>query len=147
MQFKDEVPGQQSGPLGALSSSIQKTFFTRERLDIDQTAAKYGSPDPNISRISQGMNNMRLTNGKTYGVAELPESAPLVYPDLDQAIHTLAAEHTGGDSQGQGSKSSSITAKLKSAGEWTNDYLDRRAHAFYVSCLPAFGVANVLISL
>ncbi|VUC35235.1 unnamed protein product [Clonostachys rosea] len=131
MQFKDEVPGQQSGPLGALSSSIQKTFFTKERLDMDQTAAKYGSPDPNMSRISQGMNNMRLTNGKTYGVAELPESAPLVYPDLDQAIHTLAAEDNGGDSQAQGSNSSNIMAKFKSAGEWTNDYLDRRSHAFY----------------
>ncbi|CAG9982981.1 unnamed protein product [Clonostachys byssicola] len=142
MQFKDEVPGQQSGPLGALSSSIQKTFFTKERLDIDQTAAKYGSPDPNVSRISQGMNNMRLTNGKTYGVAELPESAPLVYPDLDQAIHTLATEDTGGDPQTQGSKSSGIMAKFKSAGEWTNDYLDRRSHAFYEAENPGTSLST-----
>jgi hypothetical protein len=125
MAFKDEVPGQQSGQLTKLSSALGQTIVSSGRLDINQTVAKYASP--NIAGISKLKNNLRLTSGETHGEMELPEAAPLVYPDLDRA----AAAVEGGEKAPEGTRE-----KLKGAGAWVQDYMDRKAQASYVSiCL------------
>lgn len=132
MTFKDVVPGQQTGPLYKLASSLGRSLFASEKLDINQTVAKYSSPDPDISRLKKGLKDIRLTSGRTHGQIELPEAAELVFPDLDQAAkQALAGEGDGGD-KGKG-KEPGTRERFKNAGTWVQDYLDRRGQAFYVS--------------
>lgn len=126
MTFKDDIPGQQSGPLYKLSSSLGKTLFASEKLDINQTAAKYSNPDPNMSRLKKGLKDIRLTSGQTHGQIELPEAAELVFPSLDHVAEQALAEDGKGKEPG-------IRDKFKDAGTWVQDYLDRRGQAFYVT--------------
>lgn len=131
MAFKDDVPaGKQSGPLSSLSKKIGHTFFSteKEELDIYQTAEKYRNPKPDMSAISKGLSNMRLTSGTTQGQLALPESAPLIYPHIDKAVVQVLQEQGDGKGEQTGMKE-----KFSSAGQWVNEYLDGRASAFYVS--------------
>ncbi|KAH8900381.1 hypothetical protein GQ53DRAFT_708184 [Thozetella sp. PMI_491] len=131
MAFKDQVPGQQSsGPLSRLTGMLGQSLVSSERLDINQTAAKYSNPDPELSKIKKGLQNIRLASGKTYGQLELPESAELVFPDLDRAVDKeMNAEGKGKGTAG----SSNFKDKMKGAGEFVQDYLDRRAQAQYAA--------------
>lgn len=123
MAFKDEVPGQQPrGPLSRLAGTLGKSLFSSERLDINQTAAKYSSPDPEMTRPKKGLKDMRLASGKTYTEFELPEAAELIYPDLDRAVGTQMQEGK-----------MSTKDKFKGAGAWVQDYMDRKAQANFVS--------------
>ncbi|KAK7735760.1 hypothetical protein SLS63_003718 [Diaporthe eres] len=128
MAFKDEVPGQQPrGPLSKLANATGKALFSAERLDINQTVAKYSNPDTDMSKLKKGMQNIRLVSGKTHGEIELPEAAALVFPDLDRAADTDLNQ------QGKGKEavSESTKEKWKGAGKWVQDYLDRKAQASY----------------
>lgn len=116
MVFKDTVPGQQQQQQGGWGS-----LFSRERMDMNQTVEKFSNPDLNATRFKKGLNGIRLVSGKTRGEIELPEAAALVYPDLNR----VALEEREG--------LAGVRDKLKNAGEWYNDYSDRRAHAFFVS--------------
>lgn len=127
MAFKDQVPGQQQGMLGKVAGSLGKTIFSKDKLDINQAAKKFSSPDPNMSKFKKGMNNIRLVSGETQGEIELPEAAALVYPGLDRAI----AQAVEGQSEVE---QAGMREKMKGAGAWVNDYMDRRAQTFYVSC-------------
>ena len=119
MSFKDDVEG---GGMPGVLGKVGKNLFKKEKLDVNQVAAKYSNPDPNRSKIKKGMDKIRLQSGDTYGEMQLPESAPLVYPYLDQA----AARGS------QSERSGGIGDKFRGAGEWVQDYLDRRAHASLV---------------
>lgn len=125
MAFKDEIPGQQAlGPLSNLAGTLGQTMFKSERLDINQTAAKYSNPDPELSKLKRGLKNIRLVNGKTHSEIELPEAAALVYPDLDRvAERDLEQEEKG--------KGPGVKDKWKGAGKWVQGYLDRKAQAAY----------------
>lgn len=136
MMFKDVVPGQQSGPLYKLAGSLGKSLFASEKLDINQTVAKYSNPDPDLSRLKKGLKDIRLTSGQTHGQIELPEAAELVFPDLDQAAQQALAGDGDGGGKGKGNESGT-REKFKNAGTWVQDYLDRRGQAFYVSHAPA----------
>lgn len=57
MVFKDKVPGQQQGALGA---SLRQTLFSREKLDMNQTVEKFSNPDPNTTKFKKGLNDIRL---------------------------------------------------------------------------------------
>lgn len=130
MAFKDEVPGQQPrGPLSKLANATGKALFSAERLDINQTVAKYSNPDAEMSKMKKGMQNIRLVSGKTRGEIELPEAAALVFPDLDRAADSDLQQ------QGKGEEvvNESTKEKWKGAGKWVQDYLDRKAQASYVS--------------
>ncbi|KAB8212018.1 hypothetical protein BDV34DRAFT_219231 [Aspergillus parasiticus] len=117
MAFKDDVPGQQSGALGQLSQKLGKTLFGLEKVDINQPVEKPTfDPAPTIAK---------LASGKTHGLIELPEAAPLVYPDLDRAA-ARAMEGNGREAEG-------TREKMKSAGAWVQDYMDRKAQASYAS--------------
>ncbi|KAJ5151129.1 uncharacterized protein N7482_010381 [Penicillium canariense] len=130
MAFKDEIAGQQSGSLYRLSSSLGKALFATERLDINETVAKFSNPDPEMSKLKKGLKDIRLTSGQTRGQIELPQAAELVFPDLDRVVeHALEEE---GKAKGK-SKESGTRDKLKNAGTWVQDYLDRRGQAFYAS--------------
>lgn len=120
MAFKDDDPGTQN-----------RGLFSSQRLDINQTAKKYSSVDPGMSRLKKGLKDIRLTSGTTYGEVQLPESAPLVYPDLDRAA-SRDMQQTG---NGKGPENESVKEKWKGAGKWVSNYLDRKAQAAYVSPL------------
>ena len=138
MAFKDEVPGQQPrGPLSKLSGTVGKSLFSSERLDINQTVAKYSNPDPEMSRTKKGLQNIRLVSGKTRSELELPEAAALVYPDIDRA----AQKDLEQEGKGKGKDDESTKNKWKGAGLWVQDYLDRKAQATYVS--PRIRVVTV----
>lgn len=131
MAFKDEVPGGQQprGPLGKLAGAAGKALFSKERMDINQTVAKYSKADPEMTRTKKALQNMRLSSGKTLREVELPEAAGLVYPDLDRAAQKDLEE----EGRGKGAEDESIMEKWKGAGKWVQDYLDRKAQAAYVS--------------
>jgi len=130
MAFKDVVPGQQSGgPLTRLATTLGKTLFAAERLDISQTAAKYSNAEQTMPGWQKGLKSIRLASGRTYGEVELPEAAPLVYPYLDHA----AERDLDPDGKGKATDNSGAKEKWKSAGKWVQDYLDRRSQVFYVS--------------
>ncbi|KAJ6107490.1 hypothetical protein N7523_008813 [Penicillium sp. IBT 18751x] len=132
MCFKDQVPSQQQGLLSNLSNSLGKTLFASKKLDLNETIAKYSNPDPNMSSMSKQLKNIRLASGKTYGQVELPESAELVFPDLDR----VAAQELGMKTNEKRPENSGIREKFKDAGIWVQDYMDRRAQVFYESENP-----------
>ncbi|KAE8317130.1 hypothetical protein BDV41DRAFT_573233 [Aspergillus transmontanensis] len=125
MSFKD----QQEGLLRGLSGATGQALFTKKELDINETVEKYSNPDPNMSKFKKGLKNVRLVSGKTHGELELPEAAALLYPHLDRAAAEAAQGETG------------MRDKLKYAGEWVNDYLDRRAHAHCEAQHPGTALA------
>ncbi|KAH6888389.1 hypothetical protein B0T10DRAFT_573104 [Thelonectria olida] len=146
MAFKDEVPGQQSGPLGRLSQTLGQTLFATGRVDVNQSGAKPNfDPNPTIAKytqtdehaetnkIKQQLKNIRVVSGKTRGQIQLPEAAPLVYPDLDRA----AAQAT----DGKGKESEAMSEKFKGAGAWVQDYFDRKAQASYEYNNPGSSLA------
>lgn len=132
MAFKEETPGQQAGgPLNRLASTLGKSFFSTERLDIHQTAAKYSNPDPGMSKLKKGVRDMRVASGKTYTEVELPEAASLIYPNLDRVIEDDRGIQQDGE-QIHADKTG-IKDKFKGAGAWFQDYRDRKAQATFVS--------------
>lgn len=134
MAFKDEVPGQQPrGPLSKLAGTLGKSLFSSEKLDINQTAAKYSNPNLEMSKFKKSLKDIRLVSGKTYTEVELPEAAALVYPDLDRAVEKEMQQEGNGEGKGKGVEKTSTKDKFKGAGAWVQDYLDRKAQATFVS--------------
>jgi hypothetical protein len=136
MTFKDGVRGQNFGLLNQLFAKEEvgpdetgdMTPLSRadaRALSIDKAAARVGISDPEESRFKKKWRDMsKLSSGKTYGEVELPENAPLLYPDLERA----AAQACNGEMVREG-----VLGKVRAAGEWTEEYKDRRANVFYVS--------------
>ena len=62
-------------------------------------------------------NDLKLTTGKTHTELELPEAAPLIFPNLDAA----ADEEEAGKKQNA----------FKKSGKFISNYIDQRAHATY----------------
>jgi hypothetical protein len=67
------------------------------------------------------MKNIRLASGQTRGAIHIPESAPLIFPDIDKAIATQGPE--------------TFKDKAKDAKSFLGDYMDRRAQLQYVSTI------------
>lgn len=127
MAFKDETRSRSAER--ALVSTVvldRKGSFAREELDINQRVAKYSNPDPEVSKLKKGLKDIRLTSCQARNQIELPEAAELVFPDLGR----VAEEALEGNGRG---KEPGTRGKLKNAGAWVQDYLDRRSQAFYVS--------------
>lgn len=74
--------------------------------------------------------NFRAVNaGRSYGAMEMPLSAPLVFPALDEAAETQDPAKAG---------------KLKNSMGFLADYYDRRAQASYV-CVPYPSIISVFL--
>ena len=91
---------------------------SHESADLSKTLLK--SFNPSESAIQRQLNSVRSSSGKTYGELEMPEAAPLVFPELD----ALAASN-----ETDGKKKSN----LKKKGAFIATYMDKRAQASYVS--------------
>ncbi|CAI7598469.1 unnamed protein product [Penicillium discolor] len=114
------------GPLGQATSSLKKSIFKKDKVDLNQAAMKWSNPDVNRSNFGKKLDNIRVQSGETTSELELPETASLIYPQLDRIA---AGKYTEEQSQG-------ISEKFKGAGEWVNDYMDRRAMVFYEAKHP-----------
>ncbi|GME46174.1 fad binding domain protein [Neofusicoccum parvum] len=87
-------------------------------LDVNAVLAKYGSAEGSGSKFKDDARKLRFSSAKTYGEAELPVAADLVFPGLEE-------EDEGGDEEAK--------KKMKATNKWLADYQDRRAQAKFVS--------------
>ena len=87
-----------------------------QQVDISASIQAGANAGPGL-----GLSSFRSSDGRTYGEWEFPETAPLVFPVLDQL-----AEQTGVESE---KKQGEMAKKMKFAAE----YWDKRATAEYVS--------------
>ncbi|KAK8183892.1 hypothetical protein BC567DRAFT_217138 [Phyllosticta citribraziliensis] len=92
-------------------------------LDINAAIMKYGQASG--SKTKDFGRKFRFTSGKTYGEAELPEAAELVFPALDDA----AAE-------GQTQEKQDVKDKVRRGSKFVQEYYDRRAQAVFLQENP-----------
>ncbi|KAF2212390.1 hypothetical protein CERZMDRAFT_41387 [Cercospora zeae-maydis SCOH1-5] len=93
-----------------------------EKIDVttNQTIAKYDrthSDESGSRSMSSRMKDMRLASNTARGSAMLPESAPLIFPDLDRQAAEAGPE--------------TFKDKTKDAKKFLVDYFDRRAQMDY----------------
>lgn len=120
-----EVANSENSVFRRLGVATQQVDFS-----TGQAVAKY---DRNLSSeegksMTDRMKNIRLASGTTKGAIELPEAAPLVFPEVDKAIVSNGPE--------------TFKDKAKDAKMFLADYMDRRAQMEYVSnsrcCISTF---------
>lgn len=117
-------------------SSSLTNLIRAERVDVtttNQTIAKYtrtaasGDGDPTSTSTSMSMSmsnriqNLRLASASTRGTAMLPDSAPLIFPDIDHTVAQAGPE--------------TFKDKTHDAKKFLAHYLDRRAQMDQVSLL------------
>lgn len=113
----DEVARSDNSLLKRFGVGTQQVDF-----NTGKVVAKYDrslSDEASKKSMSDRMNNLRLASGTTRGAIELPEAAPLVFPDVDKAVQSSGPE--------------TFKDKTKDAKMFLGDYLDRRAQMEYVS--------------
>ena len=117
--FLDEINDKLFKPRGLYALVMRYIPHGRRPIEVQQTdlntmISKEDAPH-------RSYQNLRAVNaGRSYGAVEMPESAPLVFPALDEAAQT---------------QDPTKASKLKSSMAFVADYYDRRGQASYV-CLP-----------
>ena len=102
---------------------VPKGEVALEDVDTSKEALKWLTPPKSAMRAKTS--KLRVSSGKTRGEDALPESAPLIYPDIGYAE---LAKEAKPDSEAK--KDSFSTRKV------VQEYFDKRAQAKYVSsCL------------
>lgn len=109
ISLKDRVPGPQHGRLGPLSQKFGETIFARETLEFDRPVA-----------------NSRAVTASLDGPMGLPQAAPLVYPELYLPMTRSIRQKEIRKSRGS-SESCGACQKLKVAGVWVQDYVEKKA--------------------
>ncbi|KAI4766422.1 hypothetical protein E4T52_00883 [Aureobasidium sp. EXF-3400] len=92
-------------------------------VDFDAVAKKV------MEKGTNPLTALRKSNGKTYGEFQWPETAPLIYPAVDDLATASGAE-------GQAKKSS-----LQKKRRFVEDYMDRRAQAKFAMDNPNSALA------
>ena len=87
-------------------------------MDIKDVISKWTDPE-----AKQWKRHLKPSSGKTYGEMELPESAPLVFPAIDEVVEAGDQEKAN---------------KMKGSMKFVSSYYDKRAQAKYVSNAVAF---------
>ena len=82
-------------------------------MNINDIISKWSDPETKQWRMS-----LKPSSGKTYGEMELPESAPLVFPAIDEVVEREDQERAH---------------KMKGSMNFIANYYDKRAQANYVS--------------
>ena len=91
-------------PQGTRPISVQQA-------DLNTIISKENAPHKSYQ-------NFRAVNaGRSYGAIEMPDSAPLIFPALDEAAQT---------------QDPAKASKLKNSMAFVTDYYDKRAQAYYV---------------
>lgn len=124
MKYTPEEAGQAGGMLARFGIGSQSV-----NLSTSETIAKYSRTPSSENQeqqkrsMSERMQNLRLASGTTHGSLELPAAAPLIFPDVDNAITNDGAEET-------------FKGKAKDAQKFLAGYLDRRAHMKFADADP-----------
>jgi hypothetical protein len=94
----------------------------RPEFDAAATISKYthSKEHPQMNAWKQRMKHYRESDGATRGEMQLPECAPLVFPEIDRAAIRVR--------DGLEPKS-----KFQSGRSWVRDYMDRKTQASFVS--------------
>ncbi|RLL93202.1 hypothetical protein CFD26_100616 [Aspergillus turcosus] len=92
----------------------------RPEFDAAATISKYthSKEHPQMNAWKQSMKHYRLESGITQGEMQLPECAPLVFPEIDRAAVRIR--------DGLEPKS-----KFQSGRSWVRDYIDRKSQASF----------------
>ena len=96
--------------------SSARTKISSAPTDISHSIAKTIDPSGKTAKIK---GNFKYSAGKTHTEAELPEFAPLIFPDLDKAA----------DIDGQGEEAQKKQNAFKRSSRFMSEYMDRRAQA------------------
>ena len=82
-------------------------------MDVNDLVSKWSN-----SETKSWKKTLKMSSGTTYGELELPESAPIVFPALDEVVET-------GDKE--------KASKMKGSMKFIGGYYDKRAQSKYVS--------------
>lgn len=123
VKYKSDADMEQN----AATRSLLSNLIQAENVDLstNQVIAKYArtasdQAESSGSRsIGDRMKQLRLASDTTRGTVMLPESAPLIFPDIDDKVAKEGPE--------------TFKDKTKDAKKFLADYLDRRAQVEYVS--------------
>ncbi|KAJ5106872.1 hypothetical protein N7456_003547 [Penicillium angulare] len=108
--------------LQTLPPSEQLAEGQRPEFDAAATISKFTHSEehPDMNKFQQRMKHYRLYSGQTKGELELPESAPLIFPDVDRAAIRVR--------DGLEPKS-----KFQESRTWARDYIDRKSQGEFES--------------
>jgi hypothetical protein len=92
----------------------------RQEFDAAATISKYthNKEHPEMNAWKQRMQHFRMESGVTRGEMQLPECAPLIFPEIDRAAIRVR----------DGLKPKST---LQSGRTWVRDYIDRKSQASF----------------
>ena len=88
------------------------------------------------NKVREKLKKLRVTSGESTGEAALPESAPLIYPAIDEVDEAVSAEQPGQPSR----KDPNL---FKSSSVFLDSYLDRRAQARWAAQHPSSKLASM----
>ena len=133
--FLDDVNEHFFRPRGLYALLIEykgsRHRWSSEPLDISHAVTK-GSVPADAPREAGTMgakfkHNLQFGSGKSHGEAEMPASAPLIYPALDEAAERRAAIERG---EVKPSKVPGME-KMKEKTAFADSYMDRRSQAVF----------------
>ncbi|KAL4863053.1 hypothetical protein BDV12DRAFT_202480 [Aspergillus spectabilis] len=109
-----------TGTSADIDSSLRQSRPERPEFDAAATISKFTHSEehPQMNAWKQRMKHYRLESGATQGEMQLPECAPLVFPEIDRAAIRIR--------DGLDPKS-----KFQSGRTWVRDYIDRKSQASF----------------
>ena len=138
--FLDDVNERFFRPRGLFVLLIKykgsRNRWSSEPLDISHAIATSSVPADAAKKGNVGAkfkHNLQYASGTSHGDMEIPESAPLIYPALDNAAaDALAAEPIPeGNQEDPNKPKAKPPGKFRRSSNFVNDYLDRRAQATF----------------
>lgn len=145
MKFKDQPPKQKKGGSPGSFSDMLGGLFSTEKVNVGQSSGSkipagnepeneilefdaaatiskitHSEEHPEMNAWTRRMKHYGEVSERTYNALELPECAPLAFPDIDRAAIRVR--------EGKEPKS-----KFQSGRSWVRDYMDRKTQAVFVS--------------
>jgi hypothetical protein len=107
-----------------------KPFSSSKRVSVDTSTTIAKTLTPADSEFKEKLKGIRTSSGVTVGEIELPESAPLIFPAIDEAAVKEANKNV-----------------LVRGSSFLTEYLDRRAQAAYVRLFLLHPIIIIIITL
>jgi hypothetical protein len=111
--------------------------------DTHATAAA-SSSSFSMDKVTNSIKSLRIKSG-TAGEYEMPESAELIYPDIDAALNQASDEAAAASSdptQQNEAFAAKVKTKFSHASNFVASYADRRAQAEYAAAFPGSQLAK-----
>lgn len=128
--FLDQMNEQMFKPRGLYAMIMAYDPHAERPVDVRQMNQNEITAKRDNHDGSQWKNQLKATSGTTYGETELPESAPLIFPALDEVAELQDKQQTG---------------KWKSSQKFVQDYYDKRAHLSYAQRNPGDRMAQMSV--